>query len=163
MKSANPVIIKITTLLLFLIIGNTEITHAQSEKNFLENHALTEEITKLDSAFFAAFNHRDLQKFQSFLSEDLEFYHDQGGLTDYTHALQFLKEVTAHDNGLKREVLKESIQVYPIPGYGALQIGAHTFCHRENNKQDCGTFQFVQIWQKKNNEWKITRIISYGH
>ncbi len=26
-------------------------------------------------------NHCDLQKFGSFFSEDLEFYHDQGGLT----------------------------------------------------------------------------------
>ncbi len=44
-----------------------------------------------------------------------------------------------------------------------MEIGAHQFCHEENGKMDCGTFQFLMIWQKKDGEWKITRVASYDH
>ena len=64
---------------------------------------------------------------------------------------------------LKRELLKGSMEVYPIKDYGAIQTGKHMFCHTENGKLDCGTFKFVQTWQKKNGEWKVTRIITYDH
>jgi hypothetical protein len=29
-----------------------------------------------------------------------------------------------------------SLEVYPIPGYGAMQIGAHTFCHIEDGSNN---------------------------
>ena len=67
------------------------------------------------------------------------------------------------NNQLKRELVKGSLEVYPIPGYGAMEIGAHTFCHIENGKQECGTFKFVHIWQKNKEGWQITRVVSYGH
>ncbi len=38
-----------------------------------------------------------------------------------------------------------------------------SFCHVENGKNECGTFRFVHIWQKKDGEWKISRAISYSH
>ncbi len=96
-------------------------------------------------------------------TEDLEFYHDKGGLTGYEHTIDFLKTTAQGNNQLKRELVKGSLEVYPIPGYGAMEIGMHRFCHLENGKQDCGTFKFVHIWQKKDNQWKITRVISYDH
>src|SRR6266446_6825068 len=42
---------------------------------------LTRKITALDAEIFDAYNRCDLAKFASFLAEDLEFYHDQGGLS----------------------------------------------------------------------------------
>jgi len=33
----------------------------------------------------------------------------------------------------------------------------------ENGKDDCGVFEFAMIWQKKDDRWRITRVISYGH
>ncbi|MBK5270065.1 MAG: nuclear transport factor 2 family protein [Bacteroidia bacterium] len=121
------------------------------------------EIAHMDSVVFNAFNTRDIEKFKTLFTGDLEFYHDKGGLTNYDHTIDFLKTTTKLNNQLKRELVKGSLEVYPIPGYSALEIGAHTFCHLENGKQDCGTFKFVQIWQKKNGEWKISRVVSYGH
>ncbi|MNC99919.1 hypothetical protein D3C83_183680 [compost metagenome] len=53
--------------------------------------------------------------------------------------------------------------MYPIPGYGAMEVGVHRFCHVENGKEDCGNFKFVHIWQKKDGQWKITRVVSYDH
>jgi len=124
---------------------------------------LYKEIAHMDSALFNAFNNRNIDQFKNLFAEDLEFYHDKGGLTNYQHTVDFLKTTDSLNNHLKRELVKGTLEVYPIPGYGAMEIGEHTFCHLENGKQDCGTFKFVHIWKKTNGEWKITRVVSYGH
>ena len=144
--------------LVVLLMGACELINAQATKD-----SLYKEVAQLDSILFTAFNTRDVEKFKSFFAEDLEFYHDKGGLTNYEHTINFIKETAKNNNGLRRDLVKGTLEVYPIPGYGAMQIGAHRFCHLENEKQDCGTFKFVHIWQKKNNEWKITRVVSYDH
>ena len=146
-------------LVLFLLLtGMVSLSRAQSAKD-----SLYKEIASMDSVVFHAFNTRDIEKFKSLFTEDLEFYHDKGGLTNYEHTINFMKETARNNNGLRRDLVKGSLEVYPIPGYGAMEIGTHTFCHLENGKQDCGTFKFVHIWQKKNGEWKITRVVSYDH
>ena len=127
------------------------------------NDSLYKEIAKMDSILFEAFNKRDVKKFETFFAKDLEFYHDKGGLTGYDHTIEFMKNTAQNDNGLKRELVRGSLEVYPIKDYGAMQIGAHRFCHPENGKMDCGTFKFVHIWKKINNEWKIARVVSYDH
>ena len=125
--------------------------------------SLYKEIAHMDSVLFNAFNNRDMETFKKCFAEDLEFYHDKGGLTDYSYTINSFKNTIDRNNGLRRELVQGSLEVYPIPGYGAMQIGAHTFCHPENGKMDCGTFKFVHIWKKINNEWKITRVVSYDH
>lgn len=127
------------------------------------SNSLYQEIAHMDSVLFTAFNNRDMEIFKSLFTTDLEFYHDKGGLTDYAYTIESFKRTIAQNNGLKRELVKGSLEVYPIPNYGAMEIGAHTFCHRENGKQDCGTFKFVHVWKKIGNDWKITRVISYNH
>ncbi len=124
---------------------------------------LYNEIKLQDSLLFAAFNARDITTFKNYFSEDLEFFHDKGGLTDYEYTINSLIETAKQNNQLKRELVKGSLEVFPIPGYGAMEIGSHQFCHFENGKEECGTFKFVQIWQKKDGQWKITRVISYDH
>jgi hypothetical protein len=96
-------------------------------------------------------------------TENLEFYHDKGGLTGYSQTIDFMTAVAKSNNDLRRDLVPGTLEVYPIPNYGAMEIGSHTFCHQENGKQDCGTFKFVHIWKKIGNEWKITRVVSYGH
>src|SRR5215203_4469386 len=121
------------------------------------SNSLYNEIAHMDSVLFNAFNNRDIERFKTLFTTDLEFYHDKGGLTDYNYSIQSLKNTAAQNNGLRRELVKGSLEVYPIKDYGAIQIGVHTFCHRENGKMDCGTFKFVHVWKKINSEWKITR------
>ncbi len=152
---------KLITLPVFLIMLIS--AKAQSKNDSLADSDLYKEIAQMDSLVFNAFNKRNIDQFKKMFTEDLEFFHDKGGLTGYEHTINFLKTTAEKNNGLKRELVKGSLEVYPIPGYGAMEIGAHTFCHLENGKQDCGTFKFVQIWQKKNGEWKISRVVSYGH
>lgn len=74
-----------------------------------------------------------------------------------------LKGMFDQNNGIRRDLVPGSLEVYPIRDYGAIEIGAHRFCHVENGKDDCGTFKFVQIWQKQQRGWKVTRVVSYGH
>lgn len=44
-------------------------------------------MASLDSRLFEAYNTCDLERFASFFVEDVEFYHDQGGLTRGRSAL----------------------------------------------------------------------------
>jgi hypothetical protein len=156
-------ILKILIFPITLFIGINKIS-AQAGIDSLANRELYNEIAKLDSIVFNAFNTRDVAKFGSLFTKDLEFYHDKGGLTNYEYTMNFMKDVAGNkNNDLKRELVKGSLEVYPIPGYGAMEIGAHTFCHLENGKQDCGTFKFVHIWKKENGAWKISRVVSYDH
>jgi len=148
--------------LLLMIVGMNKNSNAQLQDSVVSKN-LYKEIAHMDSALFNAFNNRNIDQFKNLFAEDLEFYHDKGGLTNYQHTVDFLKTTDSLNNHLKRELVKGTLEVYPIPGYGAMEIGEHTFCHLENGKQDCGTFKFVHIWKKTNGEWKITRVVSYGH
>jgi hypothetical protein len=142
-----------------MIVGGLNHLKAQNTKS----DSLYSQIAHMDSVLFNAFNNRDMETFKSLFVTDLEFYHDKGGLTDYSYTINSFKNTIDQNNGLKRKLVKGSLEVYPINGYGAIQIGAHTFCHPENGKMDCGTFKFVHVWKKVNNEWKIARVISYDH
>ncbi len=161
MKFRHKIFGLIIAVVAFLTSGHMAI--AQAEKDSLLQQGLYKEIVLMDSVLFTAFNTRDIAKFSSLFTKDLEFYHDKGGLTGYDYTINFMDEVAKSNNGLRRDLVKGSIEVYPIPGYGAMEIGAHTFCHLENGKQECGTFKFVHIWQKKEGEWKIARVVSYDH
>ena len=125
------------------------------------NETLYKEIAHMDSVLFNAFNTRDLPKIKSLFADNLEFFHDKGGLTNYEENMKNFEKAFAKNNGLRRTL--ESMEVYPVPGYGAIQTGTHRFCHEENGKTECGDFKFLHVWEKKNNEWKITRVISYDH
>lgn len=146
-------------LVLFVLSGVLT-ANAQSKKR---EDSLFSEIAHMDSVLFNAFNSRDTTTFKKFFTGDLEFYHDRGGLTGYQQTVAFMRSTARSTDGLKRVLVPGTLEVYPIPNYGAIEIGAHTFCHWENGKQDCGTFRFVHVWKRVGNEWKISRVISYNH
>jgi hypothetical protein len=84
----------------------------------------------------------------SFFTEDLEFYHDTGGLGNYRQNAEDFKKMFASTPDIRRDLVPESLEVYPIKDYGAMEIGQHRFCHKENGKNDCGTFGFAMVWRK---------------
>ena len=150
----------IAAFLLAMIVFGT--THAQQTNQKQQNKELFKTILKLDSTWFAAFN-KDLVVFSSYLDSSLEFYHDRSGLTFYADNIAAFKRIQTNTPDLKRELLKETMEVYPIPGYGAVQIAQHRFCHMENGKMDCGVFKFIHVWKKTEKGWKVTRIVSVDH
>ena len=125
--------------------------------------SLYDRIARLDSLLFDAYNNHDLEKIRTFFTKDLEFYHDRGGLTDYEQNMRSFREIFEKNSGIRRELAPGSQEVYPVNHFGAMEIGAHKFCHLENGKQDCGTFKFAMIWKMTEEGWKISRVISYGH
>lgn len=130
-------------------------------------HELYDTLAKLDSALFSIAYTCHLDKLSEYFTDDMEFYHDKGGPT-YTKA-KFLE--TAKNNfcgehaiKLRREVVKGSLQVYPMDHYGAIQRGLHVFYVTENGKeQRSGMARFTHLWQYKDGKWRITRVLSYDH
>jgi hypothetical protein len=122
---------------------------------------LYQTISGLDSALFDAYNHCDLAKMGSMVADDLEFYHDQTGLSVGKQSL--LDAVKNNICGkVQRELVAGSLEVYPLKGYGAVEIGVHRFTH-PNDPQNVGDAKFVQLWQLKDGSWKVTRVISFDH
>jgi hypothetical protein len=127
------------------------------------NKSLYDTILYQDSILFEAFNLRQFEVFKSFFSLDLEIYQDNTGLRNYEQSMEAFQGLFKMDYVLIRRLKKETVEVHPIKNYGAIEIGQHTFCHKENDKQDCGTYKFVHIWKLQNGHWIITKIITYGH
>jgi len=119
----------------------------------------------LDSTFFNAFNTCDTTTSKSFFTKDLEFYHDAGGLTNYDQNVKSIIYRCIGKTKVRRELVKGSLEVYPIKDYGAIEVGSHRFYYTEIGKEEKldGTFKFIHIWLHKNNEWKISRVISFDH
>ena len=136
---------------------------AQTNAGEPHDSKLFKTVQHLDSLLFDAFNTHNLQAMASLFSDDTEFYHDKGGLSNYTTTMENFKKVFATTPDLHRELIKNTFEVYPVPGYGAIEMGEHRFTHIENGKEIAAIFKFVQIWQFKNGSWKLTRTVSVGH
>ena len=128
-----------------------------------ESQRLFAEIARQDKAMFDAFNAHDIEALMALFSKDLEFYHDTGGRLTYADVRGGFKSNFDKNNGLRRDLVPGSVEVYPIHGYGAIEVGAHRFCHQEGGRDDCGSFRFLHIWQQTNGAWKVTRVVSYDH
>jgi ketosteroid isomerase-like protein len=156
------------TRFLFLIAAAFSIS-AQAEdqpaakKKAATSGELFETIARADTAIFDAFSAHDVERLMSMFTDDLEFYHDTGGLTDNRQTKESFKKLFAGTPDIRRDLVKGSLEVYLIKDHGAIEIGEHQFCHKENDKDDCGTFKFAMIWRKAGESWKISRVISYGH
>lgn len=135
--------------------------YAQKEKSSSDNIFI--EIAHMDSVLFNAFNNHDAVKMSTMFTNDLEFYHDKNGLSDYTQTVEAFGRLFNQNNGMRRKIVEGSLEIYPINNYGAVETGFHTFYHFEDGKQIEGTFKFIHLWKYENGQWKISRIISYDH
>jgi len=117
----------------------------------------------LDAALFDSYNKCDLAKFESFFVDDVEFYHDQGGVTLGKKALT--EAVKNNICGkVTRELVPGSLKVFYMKGYGMLETGVHRFHHPgHEDTEGVGEGQFIHLWQYKDGAWKVTRVISYDH
>jgi len=124
---------------------------------------LFNEIARQDSLQFAAFNARNLDGLMAYFDSSLEFYQDNTGVRNYEQVKQAFGGVFKMVYVLTRKLVPGSMEVYPIKDYGAIETAQHTFSHIENGQLQVGTFKYMQIWQKKDGVWRVTREISYGH
>ncbi|WP_405207617.1 DUF4440 domain-containing protein [Aquimarina sp. LLG6339-5] len=132
------------------------------------NSSLKKTILKLDKKFWKSYNTCNMSTFKTFFVEDFEFYHDKGGLTS-----GLTKMMSSVENGLcnpenprvRREVVEGSVQVYPLNNYGAIITGEHVFYVSEKGKKEklAEIAKFTHVWQHKDEQWKMTRVLSYDH
>ncbi|HEX8638034.1 MAG TPA: nuclear transport factor 2 family protein, partial [Pyrinomonadaceae bacterium] len=125
---------------------------------------LSNQITAFDAVLFEAYNKCDIDKVGTFFAEDLEFYHEKGGLTltrDATLSLM-RKNLCGNDNKVRRELVKGTMFVSPINNYGAVQTGEHRFYLTQKGQKEKmdGIGKFVMLWRKAGDQWKISRVIS---
>lgn len=119
-------------------------------------------VARLDAELFHAYNTCDLKTLGNMVSDDLEFYHDKTGLA--VGKQPFLASIKNNICGkVQRDLVKESLEVYPLDTYGAVEIGTHRFHHPGQTSDDPGEAKFVMLWQQKDGAWKLTRVISYDH
>lgn len=124
---------------------------------------LFNEIAHLDSLQFDAFNARNLEKLMNYFDVSLELYQDNTGVRNFDQTKQAFGGLFKMNYILTRKLIPETMEVYPIKDYGAIETGQHTFSHIENGQVEAHTYKFMQIWQKKDGVWRVTREITYGH
>jgi hypothetical protein len=158
------------TVLISMALGQTNSSAAATGTKSSEKHPaevrsdndLFRTIAKLDTEVFEAYNKCDLAKFGSFFTDQLEFYHDNGGLVATTRE-QLVSLIKQNICGkVHRELVKGSLEVYPMKGYGALEIGRHRFTH-PGIDNDEGEGKFVHLWKYEDGKWSLTRVISFDH
>ena len=119
---------------------------------------LYKKVVELDSIFFAAYNNCDMVKQAEIYNDSIEFYHDKGGLQ--TSKKEILADTKKYICGkVNRKLIKGSVEVSPIPGYGAVELGSHSFYNIEENTTSKPS-KFVIIWKNDNEKWTITKVIS---
>lgn len=144
------------SLLVLLLSGRLSIAQTPEHPD-----ALFETVKSLDARLFGAVNNCDLAALGSMVSDDLEFYHDLTGLSVGKTA--FLTAIKQNICGkVQRTLVDNTLEVYPLKGYGAVEIGIHRF-HHPNEPDNVGDAKFVHVWHNENGVWKITRVISYQH
>lgn len=130
-----------------------------------EGKALTELVVGLDTQLFDSFNRcadpAQFARHAALFDEKVEFYHDVGGVT-WTRE-RMLENTRRNVCGkLRRELVAGSLRVYPLPGFGAMEIGEHRFCAPDGGACH-GRGEFVVLWHRDGERWVATRVISYAH
>src|SRR3979490_3066960 len=139
--------------LLILLVLSSMTADAQS---VTQPDPLFMTIQSLDTKLFDAYNHCDLTTLGAMVSDDLEFYHDQTGLS--VGKGPFLAAIKQNICGkVERTLLPDTLEVYPLKGYGAVEIGIHRFHHPGRPEDGAGDAKFVTLWQNKDGAWKGTR------
>ncbi len=138
-----------------------------------KNSSLFIELKKADSLIFkGGFNKCNYAALKKVLHKDVEFFHDQNGITKNLEEFlePFTSSICSNPNFKPiRKLVNETLKVFPLKNngeiYGAIQTGEHIFYIKEPNKELYATEQgkFIHTWILENGQWKVKRILSYEH
>jgi hypothetical protein len=145
-----------------------------------EGEALKQAIAKRDEEFFALFFQGcDPERLETMVTPDLEMYHDKAGfnvrsgkqfVADYAKWCQERQEPGKYQS--RRELVRSSLHVDPVPGWGAIQDAEHVFYERRNAGPEgpavpeklVGRARLTQVWVLgADGSWKLSRIVSFAH
>ena len=134
---------------------------------------LTEAIVARDREFFDLFFEGcDPARLRTMLADDVEMYHDKGGfvfrsanevVADYTRSCAERRKPDAWRS--RRELVRSSLRVDPVPGHGAIEDGEHVFYERQGEGPEAlvGRARFTQLWTLGGDGWRLSRIFSFAH
>lgn len=143
------------------MIAASPLARGQSAQGLPVSDPLYKTVSGLDTELFDAYNKCQLDKLELLVAENLEFYHDKTGLS--VGRQTFIDAIRNNICGkVHRELVPGSLEVYPLEGFGAVEIGIHRFTH-PTDPQELGEAKFVTLWQHKDGSWKMTRAISFDH
>lgn len=135
------------------------------EGDGLRSGKLFEELALMDSLLFdASFVSCDAAKANAIFADDVEFYHDKDGFSSGEQVRKNTRRLTAScpaNHGVTRTIVPGTLRVYPIAGYGALQVGAHRF--DERGAATSTVAQFISLWHYQNGQWRLARVMSFDH
>ena len=158
-----------TPLLLAVAVAATPVTVPPQPE-------LTRQIEAADADLFKTFSEGscDLPRFRAMLAEDIEFYHDKGGF-NVRNADEFTKQYAerckAQDDTAswrsRRELVRSSLRVDPIPGWGAMEVGDHLFYEKHGaagTEKLVGKASFAMVWTLgADGKWRLSRVLSFAH
>ncbi len=134
---------------------------------FLFSQSNDQLVLQSDSIFWEGYNRCNWEMQAPYVSNDLEFYHDQGGMMKGVEALRTsLKNNICGNPTVKvtRKIVAGSLQYFPLYEnkiqYGAILLGEHQFYQ---NEILTGIAKFNHLWLLENNSWKMKRILSFDH
>jgi hypothetical protein len=138
---------------------------AQAKPVAATGDTLFRQIAASDSDFFDAYNNCQLGTMKSYIASDVEFYHDQTGLSRRPKLMDDLRKNIC--GKVHRDPVPGTLEVYPLKGYGAVATGLHRFCdsrkYRTCVEGASGVAKFVTLWRKENGKWMMSMVISYDH
>jgi len=155
---------------IFSILLNSQIINAQVE----ESSELFQQLKAADSLLFnIGFNTCNMAPFETLVSENFEFYHDKGGITDSkAEFIQTFKDglcKTPETYQSRRELVAGSLEVFALKNngelYGAIQNGKHQFYEKLVDKAETkgNVARFTHLWLLEDGVWKLIRSLSYDH
>ncbi len=134
--------------------------------------ALTAEINGRDTELFSVmFDRCEPEALADIVTADFEFYHDKGGrmtgreafVADYQTGCEAKKAPDAWRS--RRVLVADTLRVYPIPGYGAVEEGTHLFYERQGDGPESlvGRARFSIVWTLEDGRWRAARALSIDH
>lgn len=148
-----------------LFIYCFNIASAQAQLN------LFDQLQAKDEMMFAqGFDKCNLQITAALMTDDVEFYHDKGGVDKGKKAfLETMKNGLCRTgkNEIRRHLIPNSLAVFPMRNngelYGAIQTGKHSFAP-PGKEITTAPAQFMHLWLlEEDGEWRISRVMSYDH
>jgi hypothetical protein len=151
---------KLLILLTVIILSASLTTRAQEGYKYVpDSKELYNKIVHMDSVLFNAYNNCDMDTQAKIFADNLEFYHDKGGLS--TSKKDVLDAIKANICGkVTRVLVPGSIEVYPIANFGAVEIGLHRFINHQENDHLSKPDKFICVWKQTGDTWQVTRVIS---
>lgn len=133
---------------------------------------LEAEMLQMDQELFdRGFNECDFDALEGAVSDDLEFYHDLGGMQDRAAFMDAMRQNICGDTWPKpiRRLVPDTSQIYPLYEgdrlYGAIQSGDHNFYLRDAEGAETltGSAAFVALWLIEDGQWRLRRALSFDH